>query len=124
MVADPDRLSRAARALVTANDHELFLSAASTWEISIKYSLGKLMLPAPPAEFVPTRMRATRMLPLAVTHAHAARVAELPPHHGDPFDRLLIAQAQAESLTLLTADAQLRPYDIAISWAAARTRRR
>ena len=124
MVADPDRLSRAARALVTSDDHELFLSAASAWEISIKYGLGKLTLPAPPAEFVPTRMQATRVLPLAVTHVHAARVAELPLHHRDPFDRLLVAQAQAESLTLLTADAQLRPYGIAITWAAVRTKRR
>ena len=124
MVADPDRLSRAARILVTSDDHELFLSAASAWEISIKYGLGKLTLPAPPGEFVPTRMQATQMLPLAVTHAHAARVADLPPHHRDPFDRLLIAQAQAESLTLLTGDAQLRPYDVAITWATARRRGR
>ena len=124
MVADPDRLSRAARALIASEEHELLLSAASAWEISTKYALGKSTLPAPPVEFVPTRMQATRMLPLAVTHAHATRVTELPPHHRDPVDRLLVAQAQAESLTLLTADAQLRPYDVGIRWATARTRHR
>jgi PIN domain nuclease of toxin-antitoxin system len=120
MVADPDRLSRSARALISSEKHELFLSAVSSWEISIKHGLGKLALPAPPREFVPTRMQVTRVLPLAVTHEHALRVADLPWHHRDPFDRLLVAQAQAESLSLLTADRQLRPYDVSIVWAAGR----
>ena len=120
MVADPERLSRRARAIVSADEHELFLSSASSWEISIKYGLGKLTLPAPPQEFVPTRMQLTRMLPLVVTHAHALRVAELPWHHCDPFDRLLVAQAQTESLSLLTADRQLRPYDVPMVWATRR----
>jgi PIN domain nuclease of toxin-antitoxin system len=60
------------------------------------------------------------VLPLVVTHAHALRVAELPPHHRDPVDRLLVAQAQIESLSLLTADRQLRPYDVTIVWATTR----
>ncbi len=120
MVGDPDRLSRRARAIVSSDEHELFLSSASSWEIAIKHGLGKLTLPAPPVEFVPTRMQITRVLPLVVTHAHALRVAELPRHHRDPFDRLLVAQAQIESLSLLTADRQLRPYDVSIVWATGR----
>jgi PIN domain nuclease of toxin-antitoxin system len=122
MVADPDRLSRSARGIVASDEHELFLSSASSWEIAIKHGLGKLTLPAPPPEFVPTRMRLTRVLPLPVTHAHACGVTELPWHHRDPFDRLLVAQARIESLSLLTADRQLRPYDVPIVWATGRRR--
>ena len=120
MVADPGRLSRSARAIVASDRHELFLSSVSSWEIAIKHGLGKLTLPAPPQEFVPTRMQLTRVLPLTVTHTHALRVAELPWHHRDPFDRLLIAQARTESLSLFTADRQLRPYDVPIVWATGR----
>lgn len=117
MVADPERLSPKARALVSSDEHELFLSSASSWEIAIKCGLGKLELPAPPAEFVPTRMRLTGVSPLVVTHAHALAVGELPWHHRDPFDRLLVAQAKAESLSLMTADRRLGAYDVPIVWA-------
>ena len=119
MVSDPERLSRRARAIVASDRHDLLLSAVSSWEIAIKHSLGKLDLPAPPAEFVPTRMQATGVLPLIVTHSHALRVAALPEHHRDPFDRLLIAQALEESLSILTADKQFRRYDVPIVWATA-----
>ena len=88
------------------------LSAASSWEIAIKYALGKLPLPAPPPEYVPSRMQASGTGALPITHAHALHVASLPTHHRDPFDRLLVAQAQVESLPLLTADPQLGRYDI------------
>ena len=119
MVADPERLSRRARSLVSSDKHELYLSAVSSWELAIKHRLGKLDLPAPPAEFVPTRMQTTGVLPLVVTHAHALQVADLPDYHRDPFDRLLIAQALAESLSILTADRQFRRYDVPIVWATA-----
>lgn len=89
-----------------------YLSAASAWEIAIKYALGKLSLPEPPAIYVPERMRLSRVRGLAVTPAHALSVAALPPHHRDPFDRLLVVQARAEGLTLLTADAALERYDV------------
>ena len=114
MVAEPERLSRRARAMVASDRHELYLSSVSSWEIAIKHGLGKLDLPAPPAEFVPTRMRATGVLPLVVTHAHALRVSELPGHHRDPFDRLLIAQALEESLSVLTADRHFRRYGVPV----------
>jgi PIN domain nuclease of toxin-antitoxin system len=120
MVAEPERLSTSARALVSTEANDLFLSAASSWEIAIKHELGKLRLPVPPAEFVPSRMRITGVLPLVVTHDHALGIGDLPAHHADPFDRLLIAQARAESMTLLTADRALRKYDVPIAWATAR----
>jgi PIN domain nuclease of toxin-antitoxin system len=76
--------------------------------------LGKLRLPVPPEEYVPDRLVATRSTALAVDHEHALRVASLPPLHRDPFDRLLVAQAQTERLPLLTADPQLSGYDVEI----------
>ena len=88
------------------------LSAASAWEIAIKHALGKLPLPEPPAIYVPERMRLSGFEGLAVTHAHALAVAVLPPHHRDPFDRILVAQARVEGLTLVTADAALESYEV------------
>ncbi len=120
MVAEPERFSRRARAIVSSDRHELLLSSVSSWEIAIKHGLGKLDLPAPPVEFVPTRMQTTGVLPLVVTHTHALRVSELPGHHRDPFDRLLIAQALTESLSILTADRQFRRYDVPLVWASGR----
>jgi PIN domain nuclease of toxin-antitoxin system len=114
MLAAPARLSAAGRRLVVSTDHELFLSAASAWEIAIKYGLGKLKFPGPPADLVPEWMRRTGVTPLAVLHRHALHVASLPAHHRDPFDRLLVAQAQLEELTILTADRNLARYDVRV----------
>jgi PIN domain nuclease of toxin-antitoxin system len=112
MAAAPERLSVKARELVDAGDHELYLSAASSWEIAIKYSAGKLRLPEPPARYVPSRLEALRVIPLPIEHSHALHVATLPVHHRDPFDRVLIAQAQMENLQILTADRLFRAYDV------------
>ena len=108
----PERLSARARALVEATERELFLSAASAWEIAIKHALGKLRLPEAPADYVPSRLDALRMKPLAIEHAHALRVSGLPHHHRDPFDRLLVAQAQIDGLSILTADRVFAAYDV------------
>lgn len=117
MLADPDRLSRRARRLIGRGDAELYLSAASAWEIAIKWSLGKLRLPADPAEYVPSRVEQSGVSQLPIRHAHALQVARLPAHHRDPFDRVLIAQASIEDLVLLTADRRLEPYGGRIEWA-------
>ncbi len=113
MTASPERFSPEARALVETTEHDLYLSAASSWEIAIKYSIGKLRLPEPPGKYVPGRMDKTRVRALAIDHAHALQVATLPRHHRDPFDRLLVAQAQIEDLTILTADVLFDAYDVA-----------
>jgi PIN domain nuclease of toxin-antitoxin system len=84
--------------------------------------LGKLHLPEPPGKYIPSRMAALDVLGLPIEHAHALRVFELPAHHRDPFDRILIAQAQMESLTLLTADSAFSAYDVETFWAG-RTKR-
>jgi PIN domain nuclease of toxin-antitoxin system len=95
-------------------DTTILLSVASSWEIAIKYALGKLPLPTPPAEYVPSRMERSGTSGLAIEHEHALRVAALPPHHRDPFDRMLVAQAQIESLPILTADAVFDAYEVTI----------
>ena len=112
MAAAPERLSRRSRALVERSDSELFLSSASAWEIAIKYSTGKLRLLEPPSEYVPSCLKRLRIAVLPVELAHGLRVATLPLHHRDPFDRLLIAQAQIEDLTILTADPLFASYDV------------
>jgi PIN domain nuclease of toxin-antitoxin system len=113
LAASPDRLSLSSRELVENTDNETYLSAVSAWEIAIKHALGKLDLPEPPTRYVPTRMMRLRTVPLSVEHAHALQVSTLPLHHHDPFDRLLIAQAQLEDLPLLTADRVFNRYDVA-----------
>lgn len=114
MAASPERFSESSRALIENTDNELYLSAASAWEIAIKCSLGKLRLPEPPVRYVPARMETLRTLALSIEHAHALQVSTLPMHHRDPFDRLLIAQAQIEELPVLTADPLFSRYDVAL----------
>ena len=114
MQASPARFSSSALRLIEDTENELLLSAASSWEIAIKTALGKLSLPIPPAEYVPDRLRSSGVNGLPIEHSHALHVASLPHFHRDPFDRLLIAQAQLERLTILTADSQLALYDVQI----------
>ena len=90
----------------------LYLSAASAWEIAIKVRIGKMKLPSSPALYVPRRARESNILSLPVTEEHALAVAELPLAHTDPFDRILVAQAQLESLTLVTSDPAFQEYDV------------
>src|SRR5215210_4290589 len=104
MTLAPERFSAAARALVETRHNTLYLSAASAWEIAIKHALGKLRLPELPVAYVPARVTALGVQPLPIELQHALHVATLPAHHRDPFDRLLIAQAQLEDLPILTAD--------------------
>jgi PIN domain nuclease of toxin-antitoxin system len=114
MNATPERFSRGVLRQIQNTDAVLYLSSASAWEIAIKYALGKLTLPEPPSRYVPDRLRLTRTSPLPVSIEHALRVADLPAHHRDPFDRLLVAQAQVERVPILTADVGLGRYDVDI----------
>ena len=110
---DPGRVGRAAETLMD-EAHELFLSAASSWEIAIKHALGRLPLPVAPSAYVPSRARRSGVQLMAVEHDDALAVADLPPYHRDPFDRLLVAQARRQDLTLVTADHELGRYDVPI----------
>lgn len=115
LLTTPERLG-AARQLIEDERTELFLSAASSWEIAIKWQLGKLPLPDDPASYVPARMQTSAVNGLAISHAHSLHVSELPKLHRDPFDRLLVAQAQIERMTLVTSDDAIRAYDVELMW--------
>ena len=111
-VAEPHKLNARARQLLSARASLLYLSSASAWEIAIKYSIGTLKLPADPATFIPTVIQRMSLHNLDIALVHAVEAARLPQHHRDPFDRMLLAQAKIESLTLLTADSIFRKYDV------------
>jgi PIN domain nuclease of toxin-antitoxin system len=105
---DPARLSRAAHDAIADPGNEVFLSAASVWELALKITRGKLVMPD---GFVDVLAEdGFESLPVAAVHALAA--AQLPAHHGDPFDRMLVAQALAEGLVLATRDRILAHYDV------------
>ena len=82
------------------------------WEIVIKHQLGKLPLPVHPRDFVPSRLEVTQTEVLEISAAHALRVGDLPAHHRDPFDRMIIAQALVENTSLLTTDDAFAAYDV------------
>jgi PIN domain nuclease of toxin-antitoxin system len=116
-LTEPEHLNEGARDMLSNPAQDLFLSAASSWEIAIKCALGKLSLPESPEKYVPARMAAFNIMGLPVNHSHALRVFTLAPHHRDPFDRILIAQAQIEAMAILTADRAFGDYDVKIIWA-------
>jgi PIN domain nuclease of toxin-antitoxin system len=112
----PLKLNRRAIELLLDNSSELYISAASSWEITIKAGIGKLVLPVRPSEFVIRAIQVMSLQSLDVTHSHVAALERLPEYHRDPIDRMLIAQAQAEELVLLTADRNLERYEIETFW--------
>jgi len=109
--SDSPKLQDAARTAIAEAD-VVFVSAATAWEAAIKQALGRLDLP----DTVEAGVEASGFEKLPITLAHAAAAAALPHHHGDPFDRMLVAQAAAESLTLVTHDRRLEPYDVSVLW--------
>lgn len=112
MLGDPDKLPPGMRLTIEDDDTSLFLSAASLWEISIKQQLGKLRLPHPDEAFFHDRMLRTRVQPLEISMRHALIAGRLPPHHRDPFDRMLVAQAQSLDLPILSVDNKLAHYEV------------
>jgi PIN domain nuclease of toxin-antitoxin system len=113
---DNPQLSSQVREIISNGSNEIYLSAASAWEIAIKAAHGRLTLPLPPLDYVPDRMRIHRFQPLSVQISHALLVSDLPPHHRDPFDRLLIAQSMLESIPILTQDEEITRYHIETIW--------
>ncbi|WP_310386752.1 type II toxin-antitoxin system VapC family toxin [Roseateles sp.] len=107
-------LSKKARAAIADSGNECFFSVASAWELAIKHSLGKLELSGSLERFLPEQLALNQFQLLPIELSHSLRVASLPWHHRDPFDRLLIAQCQVENLTLVSADKQLAGYGVAL----------
>lgn len=116
MISEPERLGPRARDLIENPEHELLLSAASGWEIALKARIGKLRLAQPADVLVPLHMSRNSIHELPVTMSFSLATTRLPDHHRDPFDRLLVVQAAAEALTLLTPDPAFRPYGVRIDW--------
>jgi PIN domain nuclease of toxin-antitoxin system len=106
------RLGPRARAAIERDAFGVLVSAATAWELAIKSATGKLTLRDAVERWLPAALDGSGFEPLPVTLAHALAVATLPFHHADPFDRLLIAQAQLENLTIVTADSAFEDYDV------------
>ncbi|BAZ41988.1 PilT protein domain protein [Calothrix sp. NIES-4101] len=116
--AQPEKLSENVIEQIADETNEVWLSVASVWEMGIKVSIGKLPLREPINDYVSTRMNQLGARSLEITASHALRVAVLPLHHRDPFDRMLIAQAQVEDMTLVSADLIFKQYEVSLLWAA------
>jgi PIN domain nuclease of toxin-antitoxin system len=110
------RINQTGLDILSNSSEEIYFSAAAVWEVSIKAGLGRLHLPSPPAECVPTFTARQGLRPLPITQFHAVRVYDLPPHHRDPFDRLMIAQAIAEEMAILTSDRVFEKYPVDVLW--------
>jgi PIN domain nuclease of toxin-antitoxin system len=114
MIGQSSRLGHETRSLLTDEANDLYLSTVAAWEIGIKHAAGRLKFTGKPSVQLPGYVKRSGVQPLVVTLEHALRAAELPMHHRDPFDRLMIAQAQEEELTFVTADSRLAAYDVPI----------
>src|SRR5215467_5274847 len=110
--AGEDALNEKGKLVLSDPEADLYLSAVCTWEISIKFASGALKLPFPPSEFIRDSFARWQFRRMDITHEHAMAAGELPLHHRDPFDRMLVAQAYLEGLTLLTADSAIERYDV------------
>jgi len=109
-LADDPRLGGKASAAIREGKNQVYVSAASAWEASIKKALGKLEMP----EDLDNIVEDERFLKLPISFYHGQVAGQLPPHHRDPFDRMLVAQAQTEGLTIVTADADIALYDVKV----------
>ncbi|MGI5127428.1 type II toxin-antitoxin system VapC family toxin [Pseudonocardia sp. CA-107938] len=114
LALEPERLSRSLIDRLESDATRLVVSVVAAWEISIKWQIGRLPIPRPPEVWVPTVLREFGAELMTIELDHVLRVAELPAHHGDPFDRLLIAQGQVESLPIVTADRSFSAYDVEV----------
>jgi PIN domain nuclease of toxin-antitoxin system len=111
-LVDSRRLGPLARRVIVDRDSEVWVSAATAWEISIKTALGRLDLGEPPEECLPRELARCGFRTLGVSFEHALAVLSLPPHHDDPFDRMLVVQAKSEGLTILTVDPRIAAYEV------------
>ncbi len=116
LVTDDPQLSQTAKEVFLEGQNELLLSAVSGFEIAVKYSLGKLSLKETPATFIKNRVQANALTPFPLTVEHAVQLQNMPFHHRDPFDRLLVAQALIENIPILSADTVLSAYSVSRIW--------
>ena len=113
---DAPQLSAHAREFIARGENEIYLSAASAWEIAIKAAKGRLILPESPNQYVAERMRLHRFSALPIELSHALEVFRLPPIHQDPFDRLLIVQSQLTGMPIVSGDPEIGRYQVELIW--------
>jgi len=116
VITDSRRLSEPARELFRAPDHEVFLSAASAWEIATKHTLGRLLLPQQLERFIPAMREQHGIEPLSIDEESVLQTVRLPALHRDPFDRLLVAQAIVHGMAILTPDPIISAYPARTLW--------
>jgi PIN domain nuclease of toxin-antitoxin system len=113
---EPERLSPEAVRVLDDPETGRFLSPVSVWEIAAKYRLGRFDFPEPASVFIPRAIEDLALEPLPLEMGAAILAATLPPHHKDPFDRMLVCQAMHHNLTILTPDNAIRQYGVACLW--------
>lgn len=111
-----EKMGKEGLEIVSSGAADIYLSVASSWEVAIKTQLGKFQLPEEPVRYVPKRLTEQGIHPLAIRLDHSLKVCDLPLHHGDPFDRLIISQAIVENMTVLTADRSFAKYAVDVVW--------
>lgn len=116
LATNAPQLSRRARELFADPANEVYLSAVSAWEIAIKYTLGRLRLPDPPAVYLPDRRRKMGIEELPLEEAAALHLSRLPRLDPDPFDRMLVSQSIVHAMTILTPDPQISRYPAPVIW--------
>lgn len=115
-IEDSPLLSGKAREIIRKGANELFWSTASSWEVVIKYHIGKLPLPDSPELFIKGELKKNRIASLTITDEHAFQAGKLDLHHKDPFDRMLIAQSHIERMPIVSGDSSFELYDVKIIW--------
>lgn len=116
IITDASELSSKARELFIEPANEAFLSAVSTWEISVKHALGRLPLPESPSRFIPAQREKHGIDPLPLEEEATLYLPALPGYHRDPFDRMLVCQAMVHGMVILTPDALITQYPIRSTW--------
>ncbi len=114
--SEPERLGLMAAGLLSKTDNEIFVSVASAWEVQIKKQLGKLSLSVPLAELIESQEQVNDVRILPVKLDHVLALDDLAPHHKDPFDRILVAQARVEGMMLISGDPVFSKYDVEVLW--------
>lgn len=115
-ITDDSRISNRAIEFMTEGSNDLFFSSASCWEIAIKSDLGRIELPDKPESFITSQLNVNGIEPLPIYLRHALNIVNLPGIHKDPFDRMLISQAQLEELPIISSDKIIKKYDIEVIW--------
>jgi PIN domain nuclease of toxin-antitoxin system len=113
---DTERLSQTVKELCSSGEHEFYLSIVSPWEMQIKYQLGKLSLAMPIAELINKNTQENNINLLQINLSHISYLEQLPAHHKDPFDRIIIAQAIIEGMTIVTIDHLFVDYPVRVVW--------